>query len=72
VGQYTYCARAWWLANVEKCEPENPALLDDGTRTHERHGWQVSLARGTSQLARATMGIAILALIAWALLAWIQ
>ncbi len=67
VGQYAYCARAWWLAVVEKREPQNPALLDAGTSEHERHGWEVSLARGTSRLALALLGIAALGLIVWAL-----
>jgi len=72
VGQYAYCARAWWLAIIEKREPVSPALLDAGTRTHERHGWEVSLARGTSSLALALSVIAALALTAWALLTWIR
>jgi CRISPR/Cas system-associated exonuclease Cas4 (RecB family) len=72
VGQYAYCARAWWLAVVEKREPVSPALLDAGTRMHERHGWEVSLARGTSRLALALSALAALALTAWALVAFIR
>lgn len=67
VGQYAYCARAWWLAVVEKHEPENPAVLDAGTRAHERHAWQVSLARRIGRLAWVLLSMALLALLAWAL-----
>jgi hypothetical protein len=69
VGQYAYCALAWWLAVVERREPESPAVLDAGTRAHERHGWDVALSRGTSKLALACLSIAVLALIAWGLTA---
>ena len=72
VGQYAYCARAWWLAVVEKRAPENPMLLDAGTRAHQRHAWQVALARITARLALFLLGIAILALAVWAIATWIQ
>jgi hypothetical protein len=67
IGQYAYCARAWWLAVIEKREPENPALLDAGRRTHERHAWQVALARTAARLALILLSIAVLTLLAWAL-----
>ena len=65
VGQYAYCAHAWWLAVVEKREPSDLDALDRGTRTHERHGWQVSLARGFRRLALWMLAAAVLALLAW-------
>ena len=66
IGQYAYCARAWWLGVVEKHEPEHPALLAAGTHAHERHAWQVALARMSTRLALLLLGIALLALVAWA------
>jgi hypothetical protein len=36
-----------------------------GTRVHERHGWQVSVARGVRRLALALLGIAAVALLVW-------
>ena len=72
VGQYAYCARAWWLAVIEKRAPENPAFLDAGTRAHERHGWEIALARGTSRLALVLLGIAALGLTIWALSALVK
>jgi hypothetical protein len=58
------------LAAIEKHEPENPALLDAGARMHERHGWEVTLSRGTGRIALAFSGIALLVLLAWALITW--
>ena len=72
VGQYAFCARAWWLSVIEKREPENPAVLDAGTRAHERHGWEVSLARITGRLALFFLGVALLALAAWALVTLVR
>jgi hypothetical protein len=66
VGQYAYCAHAWWLAVVEKREPSDLDALESGTRAHERHGWQVSLARGFRRLALWMLAVAVLALLAWA------
>lgn len=67
VGQYAYCAHAWWLAIIEKREPQNLAALDAGIRAHERHAWQVSFARAAGRLALALSILAVLALAVWAL-----
>lgn len=68
VGQYAFCARAWWLGTVEKREPAHQAQLDAGQMAHERHGWNVVLARLGRRLALILVGVAVLALAAWALL----
>ena len=65
IGKYAYCARAWWLGVVEKLEPTNFQAMDEGTAAHERHGWQVVLARGLGRLAFIFLGIAILSLLIW-------
>jgi hypothetical protein len=67
VGHYGYCAHAWWLGDVEGYEPSHTAALNRGTAAHERHGWQVSLARSSRRLAFALLGAALLALLAWSL-----
>ena len=72
VGQYAFCARAWWLATVEKREPVHQARLDAGTVAHERHGWNVALARGSRRLALIIVGIATLALATWAILSLVR
>ncbi len=72
VGQYTYCARAWWLAVVEKREPTDLAILDAGIEAHERHGWQVSLARKSKKLALVLLCSALLFLVVWAIAAYVR
>jgi hypothetical protein len=67
VGQYAFCAHAWWLAAVEGLEPDDLTPLEQGTHAHERHGWQVSISRGIRRLALVLMGLAGLALALWAL-----
>ena len=66
VGQYAFCARAWWLATIEKREPVHQARLDAGQTAHERHGWDVTLARTSKRLALVLVSAATLALVAWA------
>jgi len=41
VGQYAYCARAWWLSRVHGYRPTNEAALAVGTAQHTRHGRRV-------------------------------
>ena len=41
VGQYVYCARAWWLGAVQGRRPANVEELRDGKLMHQRHGQQV-------------------------------
>ena len=67
VGLYAYCAHAWWLSVVEKHKPADMGALVRGTRTHERHGWQVALARGARRTALFLVGTAVVALLVWGL-----
>ena len=41
VGQYVYCARAWWLGAVQQVRPVNVKELRAGRAAHRRHGRQV-------------------------------
>jgi hypothetical protein len=38
VGQYVYCAHAWWLARIEHLPPASLEAMDAGNETHRRHG----------------------------------
>jgi hypothetical protein len=38
IGAWTFCNRAWWLANVQEAPHENSSLLDAGDRVHRAHG----------------------------------
>jgi hypothetical protein len=44
IGEYEFCARAWWLGRVLGREHENPHQLDAGRRDHAGHGRGVNLA----------------------------
>jgi hypothetical protein len=41
VGQYAYCARAWWLGSLRGVPPANVKELQAGQSQHRRHGRQV-------------------------------
>ncbi len=38
IGQYAYCARAWWLARVKGYPSANVAAMQRGTEGHRAHG----------------------------------
>lgn len=42
IGEYVYCARAWWLRRVAGLKPEGQARRDLGVRLHTRHGRAVA------------------------------
>jgi hypothetical protein len=41
MGEYVYCARAWWLRRVAGLEPAGHARREHGTLLHRRHGQAV-------------------------------
>ena len=51
IGQYDFCAQAWWLSAVQGVPSENVRELQFGTQAHERHGQQVSAAGRLQQVA---------------------
>lgn len=66
VGQYTYCARGWWL-NVVQGRPIERTRLARGSEAHTQHGQRVRLA-----VWQARVGLALLALaLALLALAWL-
>lgn len=38
VGEYVYCARAWWLRRVAGLEPAGRARRQAGVTMHTQHG----------------------------------
>jgi len=44
LGEYEFCARAWWLGHVLGRERENMDELAAGRVRHVRHGRSVTLA----------------------------
>ncbi|NJM06354.1 hypothetical protein HC891_09420 [Candidatus Gracilibacteria bacterium] len=64
IGEYVYCARAWWLRRVAGLEPAGQERRERGTRLHARHGQR--LRRSGQLLALATL-LFIGALLSWVL-----
>ena len=44
IGQYKYCARAWWLGSVLGVPSSNTRELAHGEEHHQTHGRQVQTA----------------------------
>jgi 3-mercaptopyruvate sulfurtransferase SseA len=68
IGQYAYCARAWWYARVKGHQPENVAELQRGVREHRHHGQRVEGYHLLRRVGLALLVLAGLALAAWLLL----
>lgn len=58
VGQYGFCARAWWLARVKGHRSTNVAALERGTARHRAHGRAVE---GYHLLRLAALALLLLA-----------
>ncbi|MCS6847632.1 MAG: hypothetical protein RMN52_07960 [Anaerolineae bacterium] len=59
IGQYAYCARAWWLSNVAGVPSANTAELQRGAAMHRHHGQAVWLSRALVVAAAALAGLAL-------------
>jgi CRISPR/Cas system-associated exonuclease Cas4 (RecB family) len=68
VGQYAYCARAWWLARVLGYRSSHQEAMDAGTTAHERHGRAVV---SYHRLQRAEGLLLVIALMAAVILLWL-
>jgi CRISPR/Cas system-associated exonuclease Cas4 (RecB family) len=44
IGEYVYCARAWWLRRVVGEEPAGAERRERGVQQHARHGQAVVLS----------------------------
>jgi CRISPR/Cas system-associated exonuclease Cas4 (RecB family) len=62
VGEYMYCARAWWLRRVAGLEPAGRERRELGSALHRRHGRAVA-GSGALLLAAVLLALAALALI---------
>lgn len=69
VGQYSYCARAWWLGQVQGLAPANVEELDLGNEFHAAHGRATASFLHLRRLAVILVELAALCLI-MALLLW--
>ncbi len=61
VGQYVYCARAWWLGRVRGYRSINVAALEAGRAAHRRHGRAVARHHRLRRLAYVLLALAVVA-----------
>ena len=72
IGQYAYCARAWWLARVKGLPSANAAQMRAGTEQHRTHGRSVERFRRLRRIAIALVLAGALLLAAWLLAALVR
>lgn len=60
IGEYEFCARAWWLHHVEGWETRFPERLQRGEVAHTRHGRRVETSRRLLWIGIACLVIAAL------------
>jgi hypothetical protein len=68
IGQYVFCARAWWLGRVKGYRSANVAAMRRGSDRHRAHGRAVV---GYHLMRRLAVGLLVAAaslLIVWFLL----
>jgi len=61
LGEYEYCARAWWLGRVLGYRPANLERLAAGETTHLRHGQTVVSSHRLQRWAYGLLALAVLA-----------
>jgi CRISPR/Cas system-associated exonuclease Cas4 (RecB family) len=59
IGQYAYCARAWWLGSVAGMPATNANELWRGRTIHRWHGRAVWLSRALLVAAAALAALAL-------------
>ena len=65
IGEYEFCARAWWHHQVLGWQTLYPERLRRGERAHAAHGRQVY---ASSRLVQGGVLLLMLALLVWAVL----
>jgi len=62
IGQYDFCAKAWWLGSIEGVQPSNVRELQAGTTAHAEHGRQVRRAAQMQAAAFMLVGVGVIIL----------
>ena len=63
LGQYSFCAKAWWLGSVEGMPSVNVREMDAGRSAHEQHGQTVWLSTWLGRVGWILLGLGLLALV---------
>jgi len=61
LGEYAYCARAWWLGRVLGFRPANLESMAAGEEVHVRHGQKVVSYHHLRRWACTLLALALLA-----------
>jgi CRISPR/Cas system-associated exonuclease Cas4 (RecB family) len=70
IGEYAYCAHAWWLGNVEGLASGHQREMAAGEAIHLRHGQGVRASLGLARLAYAVLLLALVIGVVW-LVSWL-
>jgi CRISPR/Cas system-associated exonuclease Cas4 (RecB family) len=65
ISQYAYCARAWWLGNVEGLPSGHQQEMAAGEAVHQRHGRGVRTSLTLSRLAYGVLLLAVVIGVVW-------
>ena len=68
VGQYAFCARAWWYGRVKGYRSSNVAAMRRGSEQHRAHGRTVEGYHLMRRLAVGLLVAAAVLLLAWLIL----
>lgn len=68
IGQYVYCARAWWLSQVRGWAPTNVEELAFGEDFHAEHGRVMASVLYLRRWVLILLGLAVACLISALLL----
>ncbi len=65
VGQYVFCAQAWWLGSVQGIPSARRGDLARGWCAHKRHGQQVREESRLRRVGYLLIGIGLACALAW-------
>jgi CRISPR/Cas system-associated exonuclease Cas4 (RecB family) len=65
IGQYAYCARAWWLGSVQGQPSSHQREMTAGEMVHRRHGREVRMTTQLTLLAYILLAMAIILGVLW-------
>ena len=71
IGQYVYCAYAWWLGSVRGIRSSHRREMAVGKVAHWRHGRQARAAALLTRLAWALLALALLVGTLWMRQLWV-
>ena len=70
IGQYAYCAHAWWMGRVEGLPSGHQREMAAGEAIHQRHGRGVRTSLSLARLAYGVLLLAVLVGVVW-LASWL-